>query len=110
MLNVLNRLQELTQSFQGIKLTLQGDQQRIRSCHGVHCQQTQGGWAVDDDIIETAVQMRQQLLQCHFPLFRVQHLDVKSDQFDTRGYDLEQRYFAVNHNAVNRSLSDQAVV
>ncbi len=87
----LDGLDEVGQALERVELALQRNEHPIGSGERVDSQETQGRWAIDDDVVESLCDVRQSLTQPRLPTFEPDQLDFGADEIDVRRQEREPR-------------------
>ena len=75
--NLSNGIGQLGQAFQSVKLTLNGDQHRMRTDQRVQRQQAEGGRTVDKDVIKLhGARLKKRIFQGLLPFFHIHELHL----------------------------------
>ena len=89
--NEIERAEQLGQSFQGVVLTLERDQDGVGGGERVDRQQPEGGWAIDQDVVVPGGDRREQPRQSAFSSFDGREFEVRPGERDGRRHEIETR-------------------
>ena len=110
LLDNLDGIQQLGDSFERKILTLDRDNHGVRCGQRIDGDQTQRGRAVDEDIVVVREQRTQQLAHHLLAVLQVQHLDFRAHEVDVAGNDIEVWNIRLVDGLTSVHLIDKAVV